>query len=169
MAIVMILMQVRAVRWCSPPWEGLGEAWKVGMGRIEFHFLKISCILALLKTNRMTTQEIANRLVALCRTGSYEQALTELYSQDAVSIEPEHTGGQPTKGLDAIKTKLQGFLSRLKEVHGGYVTEPIVGGNFISVGMGMDITLEGPGRINLEEIVVYEVKDGKVVKEQFFF
>ena len=117
----------------------------------------------------MTTQEIANRLVALCRTGSYEQAFTELYSDDAVSIEPEHTGRQPTKGLDAMKEKLRGFQSALEEVHDGYVTEPVIAGNFISVGMGMDITLKGAGRMNLEEIVVYEVKDGKVVKEQFFF
>src|SRR5215211_5722161 len=106
----------------------------------------------------MTTQEIANRLVALCREGKYEQAFDELYSPDAKSIEPVHTGEQRvTEGLNAMKTKLQGFLSKLEAVHGGYVTDPIVAGNFISVGMGMDITLTGPGRINLEEIVVYEV------------
>jgi limonene-1,2-epoxide hydrolase len=35
--------------------------------------------------------------------------------------------------------------------------------------MGMDVTMKGAGRINMEEIAVYEVKDGKIVKEQFFF
>jgi hypothetical protein len=49
----------------------------------------------------MTTTEIAERLVALCRENKYEQAQTELYSDDAVSIEPEgspwHDHGQGTR------------------------------------------------------------------------
>jgi hypothetical protein len=35
--------------------------------------------------------------------------------------------------------------------------------------MGMDCTMKGMGRQKLEEIAVYEVKDGKIVKEQFFY
>jgi hypothetical protein len=35
--------------------------------------------------------------------------------------------------------------------------------------MGIDATYKGMGRQKLEEIAVYEVKNGKVVKEQFFY
>jgi limonene-1,2-epoxide hydrolase len=35
--------------------------------------------------------------------------------------------------------------------------------------MGMDVTMKGPGRVQMDEIAVYEVKDGKIVKEQFFY
>jgi hypothetical protein len=35
--------------------------------------------------------------------------------------------------------------------------------------MGMDVTLKGAGRVNMDEIAVYEVKDGKITKEQFFY
>jgi len=57
----------------------------------------------------------------------------------------------------------------VEEVHGGWASEPIVAGNFISVAMGMDVTMKGQGRMNMDEIALYEVKDGKIVKEQFFY
>jgi len=44
-----------------------------------------------------------------------------------------------------------------------------VAGNYISVAMGMDVTMKGMGRMNMDEIALYEVKDGKIVKEQFFY
>ena len=55
----------------------------------------------------MTTQEIANRLVELCRKGDFEAALTDLFSDDAMSIEPYATPAfeKETKGMDAIKKR----------------------------------------------------------------
>ena len=52
----------------------------------------------------MTVQEIAARLVVLCRQNKNEQAQTELFSKEAVSIEPYATPEfeKETKGLDAI-------------------------------------------------------------------
>jgi len=35
--------------------------------------------------------------------------------------------------------------------------------------MGMDITMKGQSRMQMDEVAVYEVKDGKIVTEQFFF
>lgn len=35
--------------------------------------------------------------------------------------------------------------------------------------MGMDVTLKGMGRMKMDEVPVNEVKDGKIVKEQFFY
>ena len=37
----------------------------------------------------MTTKEIAEKLVTYCRQGKFEEAQVELYSKDAISIEPE--------------------------------------------------------------------------------
>ena len=54
-------------------------------------------------------------------------------------------------------------------MHGGFTGAPQVAGNYFSVAMGMDCTMKGAGRIKMDEIAVYEVKDGKIVKEQFFF
>ena len=40
-------------------------------------------------TATRTTQEVADRLVTLCRKGEFENAIKELYAPDVVSIEPE--------------------------------------------------------------------------------
>ena len=118
----------------------------------------------------MTTKEVADRLSQLFKEYKWKEALEELFSQDAVSIEPAHSPGlQTVEGLDNIKKKGDQFNEMVEEMHGGWVGEPIVGGNHIAVAMGMDVTMKGAGRMNMEEICVYEVKDGKIVKEQFFY
>ena len=39
----------------------------------------------------MTTKEVADRLVSLCREGKIEDAQNELFANDAVSIEPNES------------------------------------------------------------------------------
>lgn len=118
----------------------------------------------------MTTQEVANRMTELFKENKWEQVHRELYAADCVSIEPEHIEVLRTvKGLDAIIAKGIRFQSAIREMHGGWVSELVVGGNFITCGMGIDVTLEGMGRIQMDEVAVFEVKDGKVISEQFFY
>ena len=117
-----------------------------------------------------TTQEIADRLVQLCREGKYEEAQNELFSDDAESIEPpESPGLQSVKGLDQIRKKGQDFNNMVEEIHSGSVSDPVVAGRYISLALVLDATYKGMGRQNMEEIAVYETRDGKIVKEQFFF
>lgn len=120
----------------------------------------------------MTTQEVANRFNELGQAGQWDKVVEELYADNAVSIEPPHAaamGMQNAEGLDAIKKKGEAFNSMIEEMHGGYCSPPVVGGNHFSVAMGLDVTMKGMGRSKMDEIAVYEVKDGKIVKEQFFF
>ncbi|MBC7886323.1 MAG: nuclear transport factor 2 family protein [Ferruginibacter sp.] len=118
----------------------------------------------------MTTQEVANRFNELSQEGKFELIQEELYADNAVSIEPASAQGlQSVEGLDAIKQKGKMFQEMVEETHSAYSKEPVVAGSHFSVAMGMDITMKGMGRTNMEEIAVYEVKDGKIVKEQFFF
>ena len=120
----------------------------------------------------MHTEAIAKRLVELCREGKYEEAQHELYAEDAVCIEPE---GLPpgalgnVKGLPAILEKGRQFSASIETVHGGSVSEPVIAGDWFSVAMAMDLTMKGRGRMNMSEICVYHVRDGKIVLEQFFF
>jgi ketosteroid isomerase-like protein len=118
----------------------------------------------------MTTQEIADRFYQLAEQGKWNEIQDELYSDEAESIEPPHSQGlQSAKGRDALKKKGENFNEAVEEMHGGYCGKPIVAGNHFSVAMGMDATMKGMGRVKMDEIAVYEVKDGKIVKEQFFF
>ena len=118
----------------------------------------------------MTTQEVANRFHQLAQEGNWDKIQDELYSEDAESIEPSHSEFlQSVKGKEALKQKGDMFNSMVEEMHGGYSSEPLVAGNYFAVAMGMEATMKGQGRSKMDEIAVYEVKDGKIVKEQFFF
>ena len=87
-----------------------------------------------------------------------------------MSIEPENSKALKTaKGIAAIKQKSKDFNAMVEKMHDGWCSEPIVAGNFIAIAMGMDVTMKGVGRSKMDEIAVYEVRDGKIVKEQFFF
>ncbi|HUR09800.1 MAG TPA: nuclear transport factor 2 family protein [Flavitalea sp.] len=122
------------------------------------------------ETAVMTTQEVADRFYELCKSYNWEGAQDELYDKNAVSIEPPDSPGlYSVEGLDEIKKKGVTFNNMVEEMHGGYVNEPIVAGKHFAVAMGMDVTMKGMGRSQMDEIAVYEVKDGKIVKEQFFF
>jgi hypothetical protein len=120
----------------------------------------------------MTTQEVANRFNELAQTGQWAEVQKELYADNCVSIEPAHAaamGMGNAEGMDAIRKKGEAFGAMVEEMHGGYTSAPVVGGNFFSVAMGMDVTMKGAGRMKMDEICVYEVNDGKIIKEQFFF
>lgn len=118
----------------------------------------------------MTTQEIANRLVELCRKGEYETCYKELFSPNAKSIEPTADFGPPVSdGMEAILAKGQKFQEMVEEMHGGSVGDPIVAGNYFSCTMTMDVTFKGQPRKQESEICLYKVEDGKIVSEQFFW
>lgn len=120
----------------------------------------------------MSTEQIAKRLVELCREGKYEEAQNELYAENAASIEME---GLPpgalgnVQGLAAIREKGKKWAESIVEIHGGSVGEPIVAGDWFSVAMSIDATYKQMGRMPMEEICVYQVRDGKIVREQFFY
>ncbi len=117
----------------------------------------------------MKTEEIAQRLVALCRAVKWEQAQKELYADGAVSIEPHATPmfQKETRGLSAILEKGKKFADMIEKVHSTKVSDPVVAGNSFACTMQLDVTMKGQGRMNMTELCVYDVKDGKVVSEQF--
>ena len=118
----------------------------------------------------MTTQQVADRFNELAQKGEWDKILVELYSNDAESIEPAHSQGlKSAKGMDALRQKGKEWGETIETMHGGYSNEPQVAGNFFSLTMGFDGTFKGRGRMKMDEVCVYEVKDGKIVKEQFFF
>ena len=121
----------------------------------------------------MTTQQVATRYYELAKEQKWMEILNELYGQYIVNKEPEHAAamGIPTitKGMDAIIAKGEARRKLIEAIHGQTCTEPVVGGKFFSVAMTRDVTFIGRPRVNLEEIGVFEVRDGKIVCEQFFY
>lgn len=118
----------------------------------------------------MTTQEVANRLVALCREGKNDQAVKELYAPDIVSIEPEGVPNRIVKGLAGIAEKGVKFQSTIEKFNSSSISDPIVAENFFSCNMLMNVNMKGvPMAIDMDEICVYTVHNGKIVKEEFFY
>jgi len=119
----------------------------------------------------MTTQEIANRLVSLCREGKFQECIEELYSPDIISIEPEG-GPWETKvqGFEALAKKGKEWEDMVAEFHSSEISDPIVAENFFSIFMKSRITMKGTNTpMDMDEICVYRVENGKVVTEQFFY
>jgi hypothetical protein len=122
------------------------------------------------KNHRMTTREIADRLIDLCNKGDFEKAQKELYADNAISVEPYATADfeKETKGLQAIIEKGHKFELMVETAHGNKISEPLITPGTIAFTLTMDITMKGQKRANWAELCVYTVKDGKIVSENFF-
>lgn len=118
----------------------------------------------------MTTKQVADRLVALCRQGKFVDAIKELYAPDVASTEPQRGPGPAlVKGFDAVLDKSVRFGNGIEEVFSNVISDPLVAENFFSVAMSMDLSMKGMGRMKMEEIAVYQVRDGRIISDHFFY
>ena len=118
----------------------------------------------------LTTAEVAKRFYQLAQTGKWYEIQDELFAENASSIEPSTSEGLKTvTGLDAIRKKGKEWDAMIEEVYGGYCNEPQVAGNYFVCAMGVDVKMKGQPRGKMDEIALYEVRDGKIISEQFFF
>jgi len=119
-----------------------------------------------------TTSAVADELVAFCRVGKNMDAINSLYSTDVVSVESMGNEQMPRemKGIDAIRGKNQ-WWGENNEVHSANIEGPFVGNDDkFAVYYNYDVTSKPSGkRSNMEEMALYTVKDGKIVREQFFY
>ena len=120
----------------------------------------------------MTTAEVGTKLCDLCREGRNIEAINELYSADIISVEATEGDGFPRTmtGLDAVRGKSEWWYAN-HEIHGGDVKGPFFhGDDQFAAHFVMDITQKESGqRFNMEEVALYTVSDGKIVKEEFFY
>ena len=118
----------------------------------------------------MTTKEVADKLVAMCREGKVEEAKLDLFTEETMSIEPaEGILPKETKGLKAIQDKAALFISMVEEFYGSTISDPVVAGNYFSISWDTDLQMRGEHRQTMSELCVYEVKEGKVISERFFY
>lgn len=117
----------------------------------------------------MTTTEIAQRMVDLCRQGKYTEAYSELFAPDFKSVEPVGSEMPEVTGIEGIQQRAALFHNKISAVHSGYYNDPQVAGRFFSLALGFEATFTDGERRHFDEIGVYEVRDGKIVREQFFF
>jgi ketosteroid isomerase-like protein len=122
-------------------------------------------------TASASTAAVARELVALCRAGRNLDAVNTLYSPDIVSIEPVGDENMPAEmhGIDAIRQKHEWWYAN-NELHSGAVNGPFVGDDQFAVQHIYETTFKPTGqRVKLSEMALYTVRDGKIVREEFFY
>jgi hypothetical protein len=115
----------------------------------------------------MNTQEIADKLVALCKQGKNHEAKV-MYADDAVSVEA--FGMQrDSVGLTAIEAKGKWWRDN-HDIHSYTVAGPWPHDQRFIVGFQYDVTHKPTGkRMKMEEMGLYSTANGKIVREEFFY
>ena len=118
-----------------------------------------------------TVTQVANSLVSLCREGKVAECIDQFYDEGIISIEPEGFSGIAiAKGVDTVLLKHKRVGEPVKEVHSVVIGEPIIAADHFALTWKVVMTLEGVSeKVTIDEIIVYEVKQGKIVEERFFY
>ncbi len=118
----------------------------------------------------MTNQEIANRLVELCRAGDYKTCYEELYAPNAWSREPKGKAlVELATGMEEIAEKGKKWNEAMEAFHGSSISDPIVADDYFCVSMMVDCTMKGKERSKTEELCIYKIENGKIVSEEFYY
>ena len=119
----------------------------------------------------MNTLEVGNKLCALCREFKFTEAMESLYDKDIVSVEAAEMPGMPreVKGLAAVREKAKRW-EEANTIHSAATEGPYPNGDRFAVRFTLDVSNKPTGeRRKLDEIALYTVKNGKIVREDFFY
>ena len=117
----------------------------------------------------MKTKEVANKWAQMCREGKNLECVNELYADNVVSTEMPGFPNQVVSGKQNVWNKSKEWLDNVEEFHASELSEPVVAGNHFTSKMSFDVTFKDRGRQQMEEVGVYEVKNGKIANEQYFY
>ena len=117
----------------------------------------------------MTTQELANDFVAMLKDRRDHEAGEKYNADDIVSYEAMDGPMAEMRGKDALRQKGEWWVAN-HEVHDGKVEGPYVNGDQFAVRFTYDVTVKETGkRMQMDEVGLYTVKDGKIVSERFLY
>lgn len=119
----------------------------------------------------MTTKEIGTQLVALCREGRNIDAINTFYADDIVSVEAGGPQGmdRTTRGKAGVIGKNQWWVEN-HDMHSATCEGPFPHDDRFAVRFTYDVTHKPNGqRFTMNEVALYTVKDGKIVREEFFY
>jgi ketosteroid isomerase-like protein len=117
----------------------------------------------------MNTEEVAKKVVELCRKQAWKEAVDTLYANNIVSLEARTMDGSSpeTRGIEGVHKKVEWWTNNM-EVHSFKVSGPFVAHDRFVVQYDVDVTdKESKKRFQMSEVGVYSVEDGKIVREEF--
>lgn len=115
-----------------------------------------------------SAMELGQQLVALFNQGKADAWVRGVWSPAIESIEGVGMN-MGWRGVKAVEAKNAEWM-KTHVLHGGRAEGPYVGSSGFSVKMTIDIedTTNGK-RVTMQEIGVYTVKNGKIIREEFMY
>ena len=117
----------------------------------------------------MNTAEVATKVVELTRQQAWYEALDTLYDKNIVSVEARTMDeeSRETKGIEAVRGKTDWWVNTM-QIHKFDVTGPFVAHDRFVVRYDIDVTDKSSNkRLQMSEVGVYTVNNGKIVREEF--
>ena len=113
----------------------------------------------------MPTKERLEAFIGTCERGEFVEALQEFYAEDATMQE----NGQPARvGLAALIENERRMLSRAR-FHVRRADSYVAQGDRVAINWVFELTIDGVGRVRMDEIAYQQWRDGKIVRERFYY
>lgn len=93
----------------------------------------------------------------------------ELFDPKVISMEPDFHPRAKTKGLSHLLHKEQEFLKAIKTWHDFEVSEPVISREHFCIRMYSKLSMHNGQHVGIDELIVYQVSNDKIVREQFFY
>lgn len=120
----------------------------------------------------MDTRTLAQEFTQLCKDGKFEEAGHRFWADAVVSLEPMEGPMARSEGRKAVEAKGEWWYAN-HEIHATAAEGPYVHGDQFAVRFHMDVTAKSGDmagqRMQMTEIGLYTVQDGKIVEERFLF
>ena len=117
----------------------------------------------------MTYLERAQKLMEMVGQGQMKEAIDEFYADNVVIVE---ANGDSFEGKEKQKERIDEWQASLEAMHGGgvYAITSNEGAGVTMIESFVDVQFKGaPAAIKFEEVAVQNWKDGKIVKERFYY
>lgn len=113
------------------------------------------------------TAQLDAELNDMIRQGKALEAFEKFYADDVVMMEND----QAFEGKEANRKREQEFFGNIAEVHGAGITSSAVSadGTTSFCEQFFDATFKDGNRMKMEEVAVRTWRDGKVIKERFYY
>ena len=116
----------------------------------------------------MSTADIAKQFTDALKAGNFDAA-ERLWSDDIVSYDAQEGPMREMRGRAAVHGKAEWWNAN-HDIHAFETEGPYVNGDYFALKFKIDVTQKETGnRIQMEEIGLYTVRDGKVVEERFMY
>jgi ketosteroid isomerase-like protein len=101
----------------------------------------------------------------MIRAGKALEAFEKFYAEDVVMMEND----QAFEGKEGNRKREQAFFGSIEQVHDAGIGATAVGDDVSFCQQWLDATYKDGRRLRLDEVSVRTWKNGKIVKERFYY